>query len=84
VVELQEEVTQAEAATIMAAARAAQGNTVLLATTHGEAMEVTHRVSISGEELVSMCRARGATEEKILSLTAKAAMADQRREASKE
>jgi hypothetical protein len=80
--ELQEEVTQAQVAAVMAGARAAhakgmaQEKTVLLAATHGEAVEVTQRVSILGDELMAARRAQDAVEEKILSLTAKVATTD--------
>jgi hypothetical protein len=49
---------------------------VLLAATRGEAVEVTQRVSILGDELVAARRAQDAVEEKILSLTAKVATTD--------
>jgi hypothetical protein len=55
---------------------------VLLATAHGEGIEVTQRVSVLGDELVAARWALDVDEEKVLSLAAKAAIADQRRKAA--
>jgi hypothetical protein len=55
----------------------AQEKTVLLATARGEAAEATQKVSVLGDKLMAMRQAWDAAEEKILSLTSKAAMADQ-------
>jgi hypothetical protein len=86
--ELWEEVTRVQAAAVMVRVRAAQAEGMvrekiaLLATTHGEAVEVTQRVSILRDDLVVVGRAQDAAKEKALSLAAKAAMTDQRREAT--
>jgi hypothetical protein len=67
--ELREEVTQAQAAVVMARAHAAQaeGTTrekdVLLATIHGEAAKVTQRDSTLGDELVTACWVQDVAEE---------------------
>jgi hypothetical protein len=90
VMELWEEVTRVQAAAVMVRVRAAQAEGMvwekiaLLATTHGEAVEVTQRVSILRDDLVVVGRAQDAAKEKALSLAAKAAMTDQRREATEE
>jgi hypothetical protein len=66
------------------AERMAQEKTVLLATARAEVIEAAQRVSILGDELVSVHRAWDAAEEEILILTARAAVADQQREMSEE
>jgi hypothetical protein len=58
--------------------------TALLATTHGDVVEATQRVSILGDELMATHWARDAAEEKILSLAAKLATTDKRWEATEE
>jgi hypothetical protein len=74
VVELQEEVTQVQAAAIMVKARTtqaegmAQEKTALLVTAHSEAVEATQRVSILGDKFVAARWARVAVEGKVLSL----------------
>jgi hypothetical protein len=83
VAELWEEVTRAQAATIMVRARAAQVEgmawvkAALLATTHDEVVEATQKVYVLGDELATLRQAKDATEEKILSLTAKVAVSNQ-------
>jgi hypothetical protein len=90
VAELREDMTQVEAAAIMARACAtqAEGTTrekaALLATIHGEAAEATQRVSTLGDELVIVHRARDVAEEKVSTLTVKAATIDRRPEVAKE
>jgi hypothetical protein len=90
VAERREEVTRAQAATRMARAHTtqvegmAQENVVLLATTHDEAAEATHRVSILEGELATTHQAKDAAEEKISSLEAKVAAANQWQEAIEE
>jgi hypothetical protein len=90
VVELQEEVTQVQAAAIMVKARAtqaegmAQEKTALLVTAHSEVVEATQRVSILGDKFVATRWARVAAEGKVSSLAAKVAMGEQRWEAAKE
>jgi hypothetical protein len=82
VAELREEVTRVWAAAIMEETRAArakrmaQERVVLLATTHGETDEAVQRVSALEGELVAARRARDATEEKFLRLSAKVATAE--------
>jgi hypothetical protein len=68
-VELQEEVTRAQAAAVVAGIHATQG---------------AQRVSIFEDELTAARRARDMAEEKILSPVAKAATTDQRWEAVEE
>jgi hypothetical protein len=58
--------------------------TALLVTAHSEAVEVTQRASILGDELVAVRRARDAAEEKVSNLAAKVATTDQRQEAAEE
>jgi formylmethanofuran dehydrogenase subunit A len=61
VAELQEEVTRAQVATVMARAHAAQvegmarEKATLLATAHDEVARATQRVSILGDQLVTTC-----------------------------
>jgi hypothetical protein len=84
VAELQKEVTRAQVAAVMVRARTAQAEgmarekTTLLVTTLGEAVEVTQRVSVLGDELVAMRWAQDVAEEEVLSLVAKVATTDQR------
>jgi dihydroxyacetone kinase-like predicted kinase len=88
--ELHEELTQAQAATIMARVRATHAErttwekNALLATAHGEVVEAAQRVFALGDELVAACRAWEAIEDKILSLVAKMVTADQQQEATEE
>jgi hypothetical protein len=56
----------------------------LLATTHDEATRATERVSILGDQFVTMCQAKDAVEEKILSLVSEVALANQRQEVAEE
>jgi chromosome segregation ATPase len=62
----------------------ARERATLLATTHGEAVEATQRVSTLGDELATVHQARDATEERILGLEAEVSMAHQWREAAEE
>jgi hypothetical protein len=74
VAELQEEVTRARVATVMAEARAtqaekmAQESFVLLATAHGEADMVAWRVSVLEGELMATRWAWDAAKEKLPNL----------------
>jgi hypothetical protein len=79
--ELHEEVTRAQVATMMARACAVQvegmarERAALLATTRGEVVEATQRVSTSGDELATIRQAKDAAEVIILSLEAEVSMA---------
>jgi hypothetical protein len=90
VAKLQEEVTRALAAVVMAETRAAskermaQERVVLLAPARDKADEVDQRVSALEDELMAMRWGRDVAEEKFLSLSAKAAAAEWRRVAAKE
>jgi dGTP triphosphohydrolase len=89
-VELQEEVTQARVAAVMAGARTAQADrmaqekVILLATTRGEADEAAWRVSVLEDKLVATRPAQDATKEKFPSVAAQAVMAHRRWEATEE
>jgi hypothetical protein len=80
--ELQEEVTQAQAANVMVRAHAAQvegtaqEKVALLAIIDGEVAEVTQRVSALGDELVTVRWAWDVAAEKVLSQAAEAVTAD--------
>jgi hypothetical protein len=80
--ELQEEVTQAQAANVMVRAHAAQVEgtaqemVALLAIIDGEVAEVTQRVSALGDELVTVRWAWDVAVEKVLSRAAEAVTAD--------
>jgi hypothetical protein len=80
--ELQEEVTQAQAANVMVRAHAAQvegtaqEKVALLAIIDGEVAEVTQRVSALGDELVTVRWAWDVAVEKVLSRAAEAVTAD--------
>jgi hypothetical protein len=84
VVELWEKVTRARVTAVMAKTHAirveemAHERIVLLATTHGEVHEAARRVITLEGELRVACKAHDAIEEKLPSLPAKAAAADQR------
>jgi hypothetical protein len=83
VVNLWEEVTRARAAFVMAEARTARveeiahERAILLATAHEANNKAAQRVSSLEDELVAVHRARGMAEEKLPSLAAKVAVADQ-------
>jgi hypothetical protein len=66
------------------AERMAQDKTILLMATHGEAAEMTQRVSTLEDALVATHQAWDAVEEKILSLAAKVTAVDQWREVEEE
>jgi hypothetical protein len=55
----------------------ARDKTVLLVTACGEVAKATQSISIFGDELAATRQPRDATEDKISSLTAKAATTDQ-------
>jgi hypothetical protein len=82
VVELWEEVTWAQAATVMAGARATQAEriawerVVLLASAHGEADKVAWRASLLVGELTVVRQAWDAAQVKLPSLVEKAAATD--------
>jgi hypothetical protein len=84
VVELWDEVTRVRAAAVMVETRAAQAEemaherAILPAPTHGEANKAARRVFALEGELGTTCWARGVAEEKLPSLAAQVAAADQR------